>query len=77
MRSLWTVRVEGPTGLRRLTASQISGTRPLWEAKERFVEYWNHDPWQLNTGGDGRRLADGAAYLLPYYMGLYHGFIER
>jgi hypothetical protein len=44
---------------------------------ERFVEYWDHDPWQLNTGGDGRRLADGAAYLLPYYMGLYHGFIER
>lgn len=44
---------------------------------ERFVEYWNHDPWQLNSGGDGRRLADGAAYLLPYYMGLYHGFIER
>lgn len=44
---------------------------------ERFVEYWNHDPWQLNSGGDGRRLADGAAYLLPYYMGLYHGFIEQ
>ena len=44
---------------------------------ERHVQYWNHDPWQLNSEGDGRRLADGAAFLLPYYMGLYHGFIER
>ncbi|HOZ46406.1 MAG TPA: hypothetical protein PLO37_14905 [Candidatus Hydrogenedentes bacterium] len=42
---------------------------------ERFVEHWNHDPWQLDSGGDGRELADGASFLLPYYMGLYHGFI--
>lgn len=42
---------------------------------ERFVEHWNHDPWQLDSNGDGRRLADGASYLLPYYMGLYHRFL--
>lgn len=42
---------------------------------ERFVGHWNHDPWSLDSGGDGRELADGASFLLPYYMGLYHGFI--
>jgi len=42
---------------------------------ERFVEHWNHDPWQLDQGGDGRGLADGASFLLPYYLGRYHKFI--
>lgn len=44
---------------------------------ERYVDKWNHDPWTLDTGGDGRQLADGASFLLPYYMGLYHGFLEE
>jgi hypothetical protein len=43
---------------------------------ERFVEHWNHDPWQLDQLGNGLSLADGASFLLPYYMGLYHGFIQ-
>jgi hypothetical protein len=42
---------------------------------ERFVDQWNHDPWELDEGGDGTELADGASFLLPYYMGLYHKFI--
>ncbi|MCA9039342.1 MAG: hypothetical protein KDA65_03235 [Planctomycetaceae bacterium] len=42
---------------------------------ERFVEHWNHDPFRMDTGGNGTELADGASYLLPYYMGLYHGYI--
>jgi len=43
---------------------------------ERFVNHWNHDPWALDQGGAGRALASGAAFLLPYYMGLYHGFLK-
>lgn len=43
---------------------------------ERFVEHWNHDPWQLDQGGNGGGLADGASFLLPYYMGLYHKFLQ-
>ena len=43
---------------------------------ERFVNHWNHDPWALDQGGAGRTLASGAAFLLPYYMGLYHGFLK-
>jgi hypothetical protein len=42
---------------------------------ERGLEHWNQDPWQLDGGGDGRTLTDGAGFLLPYYMGLHHGFI--
>jgi hypothetical protein len=42
---------------------------------ERHFNHWNHDPWRLNTGGAGHGLADGAVFTLPYYMGLYHGFI--
>jgi hypothetical protein len=44
---------------------------------ERFVDHWNQDPWQLDQGGDGMELADGASFLLPYYMGLYHKLIDN
>jgi hypothetical protein len=44
---------------------------------ERFVAHWNHDPWRLDDAGGGRMLADGASFLLPYYMGLYHGFLTE
>lgn len=43
---------------------------------ERSVEHWNHNPWELDEEGhDGRTLTDGTAFLLPYYMGLYRGYI--
>ena len=45
--------------------------------EERFFNHWNTDPWHLDYGGEGRGLASGAVFLLPYYMGLYHGFIEK
>jgi hypothetical protein len=44
---------------------------------ERWAERWNHDPWELDEGGNGTTLADGAAFLLPYYMGLYHQYIRE
>ncbi len=43
---------------------------------ESFSEHLNHSPWRLKTGGNGQSLGDGTVYLLPYYMGRYHGFIE-
>ncbi|TWU08610.1 Two component regulator propeller [Symmachiella macrocystis] len=42
---------------------------------EHFLEFWNKDVWSLDEAGDGKTLCDGASFLLPYYMGLYHGFI--
>lgn len=44
---------------------------------ESFFNHWNRNPFELTTGGDGRGLADGAVFLLPYYMGLHHGFIKE
>jgi len=44
---------------------------------ERFFNHWNTDPWRFDYGGDGRGLGSGTVFLLPYYMGLYHGFIEE
>lgn len=45
--------------------------------ENRHFNHWNTDPWRLDYGGDGRELAAGTVFLLPYYMGLYHGFIEK
>lgn len=38
---------------------------------------WNADPLVPDAGGDGRSEDDGAAYLLPYWMGRYHGLIAE
>ena len=38
--------------------------------------YWDRDPWHLASTGDGTRLREGFHYLLAYYMGRAHGFIE-
>ena len=35
----------------------------------------SHDPWQLDYDGEGKRMADVESFLLPYYMGVYYGFI--
>lgn len=45
--------------------------------EERHFGHWNTDPWRLDYGGDGRELASGTVFLLPYYLGLYHGFIVK
>lgn len=53
--------------------SRVSGA--VLPVDERFINYWSDDPWQLDSGNDGKQLATGMPYLLAYYMGLYHGFI--
>jgi hypothetical protein len=45
--------------------------------ENRHFNHWNTDPWRLDYGGDGRTLGSGTVFLLPYYMGLYHGFIRE
>ena len=44
---------------------------------ERYFNHWNHNPWRLDSGGVGRTIGTGAVFTLPYYMGLYHGFIAK
>ena len=45
--------------------------------ENRQFNHWNTDPWELDYGGNGNELGAGTVFLLPYYMGLYHGFIQR
>ena len=42
---------------------------------ERRVMKWNANPFVVDGGGGGRSEDDGAAFLLPYWMGRYHKFI--
>ena len=35
------------------------------------------DPWVLTRNADGTRLNTGVTFLLAYYMGRFHGFIEE
>ncbi len=45
--------------------------------ENRQFNHWNTDPWELDYGGNGGELGAGTVFLLPYYMGLYHGFIQK
>lgn len=67
-----------PAALREDAAGLYGGrvNGKVLPVDERHVTFWNHDPWRLDTGGEGRVLADGSAFLLPYYLGLYHGLIQ-
>ena len=58
----------------RPTGHRINGK--VIPVDERYFNHWNHNPFELNTGGGGQGLGTGAVFLLPYYMGLYHGFIK-
>jgi len=40
------------------------------------IQRWNSNPYQLDSGGDGKIEGDGVLFLLPYWMGRYHGFIR-
>ena len=44
---------------------------------ERSFAHWNTDPWNLDYRDGGHELASGTVFLLPYYMGLYHGYIRE
>ena len=42
---------------------------------ERPVMRWNSNPFEIDGGEDGRGEDDGAAFLLPYWLGRYQGFL--
>jgi len=43
----------------------------LLQPDERPIMRWNSNPFVIDEGGDGRGEDDGAAFLLPYWMGRY------
>ena len=50
-------------------------TTRLLPPDERHVQKWNSNSFELDGGRGGRGEDDGAAYLLPYWMGRYYGYI--
>ncbi len=42
---------------------------------ERPVMKWNSNPFVVDGGAGGRREDDGAAFLLPYWLGRHHKFL--
>ena len=49
-------------------------TSRLLPPDERRVMKWNGNPFQLDDQSGGRGEDDGAFFLLPYWLGRYHGF---
>ena len=50
-------------------------SKTLLPPDERPVMKWNANPFVVDGGSDGRAEDDGAAFLLPYWMGRYHGLL--
>ncbi|MBI4602662.1 MAG: hypothetical protein HY721_11955 [Planctomycetes bacterium] len=71
------VRFQDLTGERRGAHRGYRRDGRVLPIDERHVVHWSHDPWELDQGGGGRELADGASFLLPYYLGLHHGFLKE
>lgn len=44
--------------------------------ENRHFGHWNTDPWRLDYTGNAGELSAGTVFLLPYYMGMYHGYIR-
>jgi hypothetical protein len=44
---------------------------------ERCLMRWNGNPWRPDGGNDGASEEDGSAWLLPYWLGRYHGLIHE
>ena len=43
---------------------------------ERAVAKWNSNPYRPDGGNGGRGEDDGSYFLLPYWMGRYHGWVK-
>jgi len=86
----WSHKNSHRLDLRMLTAQQsidlyeprgrVRGVRvngKVIPVENRHFNHWNTDPWHLDYGGSGGELASGTVFLLPYYMGLHHGFVAK
>lgn len=74
----WTVTNSGRAGIAMAASSDRFQHRQaaiLLPPDERPVMKWNSNPFDIDGGSDGRGEDDGAAFLLPYWMGRYLGFL--
>ena len=74
----WTVRNSPRADIEWAPALDRHGRREaltLLPPDERPVMRWNGNPFVPDGGGGGRSEDDGAAFLLPYWMGRHHKII--
>jgi hypothetical protein len=74
----WTVKNSDRKGEIMAAAPDRFGHRQavtLLPPDERPVMKWNSNPFDIDGGSDGRGEDDGAAFLLPYWMGRYAGLL--
>jgi len=50
-------------------------SKTLLPRDELPIMKWNANPFEIDHDADGRSEDDGAAFLLPYWMGRYHKFL--
>ena len=74
----WSVRNSQRPDIKWVSSLDRHGRREaltLLPPDERPVMKWNGNPFVVDGGGGGQGEDDGAAFLLPYWMGRYHKFI--
>jgi len=74
----WTVKNsdrDGVTMDRTTDRFQRRQAETLLPPDERPVMKWNSNPFDIDGGSEGRGEDDGAAFLLPYWMGRYQGML--
>jgi len=76
--------VIGQTGTRDHTSNPVYQSTEVLPYDERRIEKWNANPYELDScypplscGGGGYSEEAGTIWLLPYWMGRYHGFIKE
>ena len=70
----WSVKNSQRQDIVWASAPERSGQREaltLLPPDERPVMRWNSNPFVVDGGEDGRSEDDGAAFLLPYWLGRY------
>lgn len=75
----WTVRNSHRADVVPAAAPDRHGRREfltLLPPDERPVMRWNANPFVIDGGNGGRSEDDGAAFLLPYWLGRHHGFLK-
>lgn len=75
----WNVRNSHRADIQWSSAIDRFGKREaltLLPPDERPVMRWNSNPFIVDGGKGGKREDDGAAFLLPYWMGRYHKFLK-
>ena len=74
----WTVKNSNRQDIHWANGTDRAGEREILELlapDERPIMRWNSNPFVVDGGGDEREEDDGAAFLLPYWMGRYHKFL--